>query len=303
MLMRSRLYVPGIQPKMLANAGVYGADIIVLDLEDSVPEDRKDEARDLVAETIRTMDFGRSAVFVRINAEREVAVEDMKVLTPDCAGILFPKCESVDQIRFLDAVFDRMEGDLGIENGHFKIIPIIESALGLTRAAEIAASEDRIVAMTLGVEDLSADLGMTGPDEEALLTAKSTIVVAARAAGIEPLDSVFSNVDDTEGLIESCRRSRSLGFSGRGAIHPNQVENIHVAFAPGPAEVERAVRIIEAAEEAEIRGVGAVKVHGAMVDPPVVNRARRVLEAATAPGPVLDLSPETVDASDAEGEG
>jgi len=294
------MYVPGIQPKMLAAAGVYGADIVVLDLEDSVPADRKDEARDLVAETIRSMDFGRSAVFVRVNPERELAEEDIKVLTPDCAGILFPKCESVDQIRFLDAVFDRMEGDLGIENGHFKIIPIIESALGLTRAAEIAVSEERIVAMTLGVEDLSADLGMVGPDENALLFAKSTIVIAARSAGIEPLDSVFSNIDDTEGLIGACRRSRSLGFSGRGAIHPNQVETIHAAFAPEAEEVEKARRIVEAAEEGEAAGLGAVKVDGAMVDLPVVKRARRVLEAATAPGPVLDLSPGTVDASDAE---
>jgi len=199
----------------------------------------------------------------------------------------------VDQIRFLDAVFDRMEGDLGIENGHFKIIPIIESALGLTRAAEIAVSEERIVAMTLGVEDLSADLGMVGPDENALLFAKSTIVIAARSAGIEPLDSVFSNIDDTEGLIGACRRSRSLGFSGRGAIHPNQVETIHTAFAPEAED-------LEAAEEGEAAGLGAVKVDGAMVDLPVVKRARRVLEAATAPGPVLDLSPGTVDASDAE---
>jgi len=268
MLMRSRLYVPGIQPKMLASGGVYGADIVVLDLEDSVPADRKDEARDLVAEAIGSMDFGRSAVFVRINSERETAERDMKVLTPDCAGILFPKCESVDQIRFLDAIFDRMEGKMGIDNGYFKIIP----------------------------------LGMIGPDENALLFARSTIVTVARSAGIEPLDSVFSDVDDTLGLIEACRHSRSLGFSGRGAIHPNQVEPIHIAFAPEKDEIEKARRIVEAAGAAEEKGLGAVKVDGAMVDLPVVKRARRVLEAAKAPGPVLDLTPGTDDGPDPEGE-
>ncbi len=289
MLMRSRLYVPGIQPKMLAAGGVYGADIVVLDLEDSVPADRKDEARDLVSESIRSMDFGRSAVFIRVNSDRETAELDMRVLTPACAGILFPKCESVDQIRFIDTVFDRMEGEMGIDNGHFKIIPIIESALGLSKAGEIALSEDRIVAITLGVEDLSSDLGMIGPDETALLFAKSTIVAAARAAGIEPLDSVFSRVDDADGLIEACRYSKSLGFSGRGAIHPNQVETIHNAFAPDEREVERARLIVEAAEAAEAKGIGAVKVDGAMVDPPVVKRAQRTIEAASAPGSVLDL--------------
>lgn len=293
MLMRSRLYVPGNRPGMILNAGIYGADMIVLDLEDSVPPKEKDAARELVREALDHVDFGNSDVLIRINGPRSFP-EDLSILSGSCSGVLLPKCEDPEVISNLAALLERRERDLGIESPHFLIIPLIESALGLLRAREIATAS-RVCAIALGVEDLSTDLGLHRPHDQALLYAKCHLVACARAAGIPPLDSVYSDVEDLDGLYKACISSRSLGFEGRGAIHPNQIEIIHKAFTPTEAEIKWARRVVEVAEAAESVGRGTVLVDGKMVDPPVVRRARRILECAYSPGIVLDLGPEVTE--------
>ncbi len=290
MMFRSRLYVPGNQPRMLINAGVYGADMVVLDLEDSVPVAEKDSARDLVAESIWSLDFGRSGLYVRINSDPDDFVLDLGVLNEKCNGVLLPKAESLEIVELLSGLLAKTEEAQEIEPGRFIIVPIIESAVGLENALAIA-SHERVAAMTLGVEDLTADLGMHRKDEDALLYAKSRIVVASRAGNAAPLDSVYGNFRDEEGLLAACLHSRDLGFEGRGAIHPNQLDTIHKAFAPSMKELDWASRVVEAARAAEAEGIGAVTVDGAMVDPPVVKRAERIIDAAKAPGAVLDLDP------------
>ncbi|HID73434.1 MAG TPA: CoA ester lyase, partial [Thermoplasmata archaeon] len=232
MLMRSRLYVPGVRPRMIVTAGAFGADIVVLDLEDSVPPDEKDAARDLVREALGIVDFGRSAVFVRVNADEETMGEDLEVLGGPCDGILLPKCDDPLILEYLDDVLAERESELGRERGHFRIIPIIESARGLRQAYEIATATDRVAALTLGLQDLAVDLGMPRSDDEAMLLPRSQVVLASRAAGVPPLDSVHPAIEDEGALFEACVRSRQMGFEGRGAIHPSQVDVIHRAFMP-----------------------------------------------------------------------
>ena len=279
-LRRSRLYVPGSQPKLMLSAGLYGADGIILDLEDSVAPAEKDAARILVRNALVAMDFGASERMVRVN-QGEAGLADLEVVAPHGVHtVLLPKVERADEVV---AVAERLR-EPGGEEAPF-LMPILESPLGIHNAFAIASADPLVVALTLGLEDLSAELGAPRTPEgwESFL-ARQTTVYAARAAGIQPIASVFSDVRDEEGLEAYVRRERALGFDGVGCIHPRQIPVVHRAMAPSDAEVERAKRIVLAAREAEARGLGVVALGSKMVDPPVVHQARRTVELAVAAG-------------------
>ena len=270
-LRRSRLYLPGNRPKLMLSAGLYGADGLILDLEDSVTPADKDAARLLVRNALIALDWGASERMVRVN-QGDLGLEDLRrIAQHNPHVVLLPKIEDPEQVRQAAALLRETVGD----EAPF-LMPILESPLGLHRAYEIAAADELVVALTLGLEDLSAELG--APRSEAgweSFGARQTTVYAARAAGVQPIASVFSDISDETALASYVRRERGLGFDGIGCIHPRQIPVVHAEMTPTRAEAEKAVMIVRAAREAERRGLGAVAVGSKMVDPPVVKQAFR----------------------------
>lgn len=279
-LRRSRLYLPGNTPKLAINAGLHSGDGIILDLEDSVAPDRKDEARILVRNTLRAVDFYGAERMVRIN-QGERGLLDLDAVVPQQANvILLPKCESPEQVRSVDERIQTLRKRFQIGNEVW-IMPIIESALGVMRAFEIAGASPNLIALAVGLEDYTADIGVPRTREGSeTFFARCQVVNAAKAHGLQAIDSVFSDVSDMDALRENVLASRALGFDGMGCIHPRQIRVIHEAFAPAEEEIAKARKIVEAFEAAEKKGLGVVAVGSKMIDPPVVKRALRVMELA-----------------------
>ncbi len=283
-LRRSRLYLPGNEPKYFPNAGLHGADGLILDLEDSVHPGEKDAARILVRNALRAVDFGGAERMVRIN-QLPLGLEDLREVIPERPDlVLIPKVESAGQVREVDAAIREI-----LPGRDVWLMPILESALGIERAFEIATACERVCALTIGLEDYTADLGVVKtPGGEESLWARLRLVNAAKAAGIQAIDSVYGNVADMDGLRAWGERARAIGFEGMGAVHPRQVPVIHEAFAPSAAEIEKARKIVAAFEEAQAKGLGVVSLGSKMIDPPVVERALKLVERARAMGLVGD---------------
>ena len=276
----SRLYLPGNSPGLMINAGIHKPDGIILDLEDAVAPDKKDEARFLVRNALCGLDFYGAERMVRIN-QGERGIEDLEYIIPYNVNlVLLPKCEKPEQLQ---AVNDRIRK---IQQKHNQsnpvwIMPIIESALGVINAYPIASCSGNIVALAIGLEDYTADLGTKRtPEGTESFFARSMIVNAARAAGIQPIDSVFSDVGDMEGLRQNVLRSKALGFDGMGCIHPRQIVVIHETFAPAPDEIEKARKIVFAFYKAQEQGLGVVALGTKMIDPPIVKRALNTINLA-----------------------
>jgi citrate lyase subunit beta / citryl-CoA lyase len=283
-LRRSRLYVPGSEPKYFINAALHGADGIILDLEDSVHPSEKDTARLIVRNALRSVDFLQGERMVRIN-QLPLGVQDLEEIVPESPDlILVPKVESAEQIEEVRNLIVMVRGEYGITRPIW-LMPIIESALGVENAFAIAKASEQTVALTIGLEDYTADLGVAktlGGAES--LYARQRIVNAAHAAGIQAIDSVFGDVADMDRLREWGHNSRALGFEGMGCVHPLQIPVIHEAFAPSPAEIGRAQKIVAAYDEAQKKGLGVVSLGSKMIDPPVVQRALKLVARAQAMG-------------------
>jgi citrate lyase subunit beta / citryl-CoA lyase len=279
-LRRSRLYLPGNTPKLALNAGLHSGDGIILDLEDSVAPDRKDEARILVRNTLRAVDFYGAERMVRIN-QGERGLLDLDAVVPQHANvILLPKCESAEQVNTIDERIQSLRQAHNIEHDVW-IMPIIESALGVMRAFEIAGSNPHVIALAVGLEDYTADIGVPRtPEGKESFFARAMVVNAAKAHHIQAIDSVFSDVADMEALRNNVLASKALGFDGMGCIHPRQIKIIHEAFKPTAEELEKAQSIVDAFEAAEKKGLGVVAVGSKMIDPPVVKRALRIVALA-----------------------
>jgi citrate lyase subunit beta/citryl-CoA lyase len=277
---RSRLYLPGNEPKFILNAGLHKPDGIILDLEDSVAPSEKDAAQILVRNALRQIDFYGAERMVRIN-QIPKGLGDLKFIVPSNVNvILIPKCESAEQVKIVEQEAQKILNENSMKQDIF-YMPIIESAMGAIKAYEIASASPNIVALTIGLEDYTADLGAQRTLEgRESFWARCQVVNAARAAGIQPIDSVFSDVTDMEGLKQSVLEAKSLGFDGKGCIHPRQISAIHEAFAPAPEEIDKAKKIVTAFEEAETKGLGVVSLGSKMIDPPVVKRAQRTIRLA-----------------------
>jgi len=276
----SRLYLPGNSPGMMINAGLHSADGIILDLEDSVAPDRKDEARILVRNALRQLNFNGAERMVRIN-QGERGMKDLEAVVPHNVNlVLIPKCEDAGTVRKVEERISEIRSANGLTNPVF-LMPIIETALGVEMAFEIARSASGVVALAVGLEDLTADMGVARTREgKETLYARTRIVNAAKAAGIQPIDSVFSDVGDMEALYQNVLTSRALGFEGMGCIHPRQIPVIRKGFAPGPEEIEKAKKIAFAFEDAQSKGLGVVALGSKMIDPPVVARAQKIINLA-----------------------
>ena len=281
---RSRLYLPGNSPKLMLNAGIHQPDGIILDLEDSVAPDKKDEARLLVRNALCQVDFYGAERMVRIN-QLPTGLSDLEFVVPHNVNlILLPKCESAQQVQQVDNRIQEISKQHKIEQPVY-LMPIIESALGVVNAYGIASASENVVALAIGLEDYTADLGAPRTNQgQETFYARSTLVNAARAAGIQPIDSVFSDVSDMEALRAVVLESKSLGFDGMGCIHPRQIKVVHEAYAPGEDEIEKAKSIVKAFDQATSQGLGVVSLGSKMIDPPVVKRAQRTIDLATRSG-------------------
>ena len=283
-LRRSMMFVPGNNPGMIRDAHIYGSDCIMFDLEDSVSINEKDAARFLVYKALTSLKYGKKELVVRINdLGSGLGVTDLEAMVraqPDV--IRLPKTETAQDVTDCETEIARIEREIGLHEGKTKMMAAIESAKGVLNAYDIARSSSRLIGIALGAEDYVTDLRTTrSPEGIELLFARSMIVNAARAAGIAALDTVYSDVNNEEGFIAEATLIKKLGFDGKSIINPRQIEPLHRVFTPTEKDIIKAKAIMEAIAEAELRGSGVASLNGKMIDKPVVERARYMIERAS----------------------
>jgi len=282
-MIRSMLFLPGNTPNIIINAGALGADAVIFDLEDAVPPNEKDAARILVRGALESLDLNGCQIIVRINAlDTPYWQADLRELIPFGPDLIMPaKVGGPEDIRRLDKAIGGLEEDSGLALGSVRLLPLIETALGVENAFFVASASPRVAGLFLGAEDLTADLRCrrTKAGRE-IAYARGRLVVAARAAGVEVYDTPFTDVNDDEGLEADALLAKSLGFSGKAAISPRHVGTINRVFSPTAEEIGYAREVLAAIRQAEAQGKGAVALRGKMIDAPIVARARQTIEAA-----------------------
>ncbi len=286
-LRRTMMFIPGNNPGMMRDAHIYGSDSLMFDLEDSVSLAEKDAARMLVYNALKTIDYGNTEIVVRINpTDTAYGRDDIEAMV--CAGahvLRMPKTESPQDVIECERVIEEMEIKHGIPVGTTLMMAAIEGAMGVINAYQIATASDRLIGIALGAEDFCANMKCQRTQSGAeLQLARQTIVLAARAAGIDALDTVYSDVNNEQQLIYEAQLVKDLGFDGKSVINPRQIAPVHGVFAPTMKDIEKAKRIVAAIKEAEAKGSGVISVGGKMVDRPVVIRAQRVIELAIVSG-------------------
>ncbi|MCI5917564.1 MAG: citrate (pro-3S)-lyase subunit beta [Bacteroidales bacterium] len=285
-LRRTMMFIPGNNPGMMQDAFIYAPDAIMLDLEDSVTMAEKDAARLLVYNALKTIDYGNIEMVVRINPlNTPYGKKDIEAVVKAGVHVVrMPKTETADEVREVEREIERVEQEIGCL-GRTQIMAAIESALGIVNAYEIAVASKRMMGIALGAEDYCANLKtQRTPGGDELRLARETIVVAARAAGIDALDTVYSNLDDMETFRKEVEFIKTLGFDGKSIINPRQIDIVNEVFAPKEKDINKALTILAAIKEAEKRGSGVIAVNGKMVDRPVVIRAQRTIDLAIASG-------------------
>lgn len=271
-LRRSRLYVPANTPKLIPNAPLFRPDAVILDLEESVHANRKVEALAMASFASEMLDWSGVELMVRVNAGPQGDADIATLAQSSVATFILPKITCADDVLRVDAILD----DIG---SHVRLIPLIESALGVEHAFEIASCSERITALSLGLEDYVADIGATRTLEQSeSYFARARVLNAARAAGIMPLASVFPGFQNLDEVEEYARRARNAGYEGIGCIHPNQIDAVHRGFCASPKELEKANQIVEAYNSTQVSGGGVIGVDGSMADLPTYLRAKRLIE-------------------------
>ena len=284
-LRRSMLFVPGNNPGMIRDAHIYGSDSIMFDLEDSVSINEKDAARYLVYKALTSLKYGKKELVVRINAlDTRLGIDDLEAIVRAQPHVIrLPKTETAQDVIDCEREIERIEREIGMPVGTTGMMAAIESAKGVLNAYDIARSSKRLIGIALGAEDYVTDLKTTrSPEGIELLFARSMIVNAARAAGIAALDTVYSDVNNEEGFRAEAELIKKLGFDGKSVINPRQIQPLHDGFNPSEKDIAKARAIMEAIKEAESRGSGVISLNGKMIDKPVVERARYMLERAEA---------------------
>jgi citrate lyase subunit beta/citryl-CoA lyase len=273
------LYVPGSNPGMLADAMIYGADSIMFDLEDSISLKEKDSARLLVYRAVKTLDYKGTELVCRVNAlDSPFGKKDVEAMVAAGIDVIrMPKTETAEEVREMVTLIEQFEEQYKTTK-KVKLMAAIESALGILNAYEIATASDRLIGIAIGAEDYVTNMKTTRSSTGVeLLYARSQLLNAARAAGIAALDTVFSDVEDTEGFCREVKLIKQLGFDGKSVINPRQIPLVHAIYQPTEAEVSHALAVVEAIKEAEEKGLGVVALKGKMVDKPIVERAERIL--------------------------
>ena len=281
---RSMLFLPGNSPNILLNADFLGSDSIILDLEDAVAPTEKDAARILVRNAITSLGYTRE-VIVRINpVESPYWQKDLRAIIPVKPDMIMPtKVGCAADVKIVADFITQLEKEFGMEEGGVKMIPLIETALGVENAYEIASADSRVTAIFLGGEDFTADMRCKRTKEGTeIFYARSRMVLAARAAGVDVYDTPWTDVEDYDGLIEDAKFAKSLGFTGKSSISPRHIPFINEVFSPTEEEIQYARDVFDCIEKAKAEGKGVVSLRGKMIDAPIVARARQVLEAAEA---------------------
>lgn len=286
-LRRTMLYVPGNSPGMIRDAHIYGSDSVMFDLEDSVSPQEKDSARLLVYNALRSLDYGDTELVVRVNDLRSPqGIQDLESMVRTGKVIIrLPKTECAADVEECEREILRIERESGLPEGSTHMMAAIESAKGVLNAKEIAFASERLIGIAIGAEDYVTDLKTNrsaGGIE--LLFGRSMVLLAARAAGIDAIDTVYSDINNEEGFREEVRLIKQLGFDGKSIINPRQIGPVHEIYTPSEKEIEKSLRIMEAIEEAHRKGSGVISLNGKMIDKPVVERARCLLERAQAAG-------------------
>ena len=284
---RSMLFLPGNTPNILINGGYLGADAVIFDLEDAVAPDEKDAARILVRNAITYLELGRCEVIVRINSlDTAFWKKDLEAIVP-CRPdwIMLPKTARAGDVQQADEYLTKLEEQLGWQRCTVRLMPLIETALGVENAFAIASASDRVGALFLGAEDLTADLQCkrTKGGRE-IEYARGRMVVAARAAGVDVYDTPFTDVNDAEGMEADALYAKAMGFTGKASISPRHVEIINRVFSPTLAEIDYAYEVLDAIAQAKAQGRGAISLRGKMIDAPIVARAQQTIAAARALG-------------------
>jgi citrate lyase subunit beta/citryl-CoA lyase len=285
------LFVPGNNPGMIRDAGIYKADCIMFDLEDSVSINEKDSARFLVFQALTTLKYPGKELVVRINDPgTQLGKDDLEAIVRTRQAVIrLPKTENAGDVSSCAALIEAIENKIGAEAGSTRMMAAIESAAGVLNASEIAFASKRLIGIALGAEDYVTDLKTSrSPEGIELLFGRSMVLLAARSAGIDAIDTVFSNVNDEEGLKREAVLIRQLGFDGKSIINPRQIKTIHDIFTPSEKEIANAFAVIAAIKQAEKSGSGVISLNGKMVDKPIVARAERVLDLARAAGLVSE---------------
>ncbi|MFQ5933209.1 MAG: HpcH/HpaI aldolase/citrate lyase family protein [Dehalococcoidia bacterium] len=280
-VLRSLLFVPAIRERFIEKAPQAGADLLCLDIEDSVPPAEKTKGREMAREALSKMPRTGYTTCVRVNSLQSGLIErDLEaIVCPELEAINLPKADGPEIIETADSYLSCLERARGIPQGQVKIIPWIESALGLVNAYRICAASPRLIGAAVGGEDLTADMGMRRTKESKEIEyARHVVATAASAAGILPLDTPFTDFKDPETLEKDSLFAKSIGFKGKFCIHPSQVETVNRVFQPSEEEVEYARKVVAAYEEGEAKGLGAVSLDGVMIDRPVYDRAVALLE-------------------------
>ena len=290
-LRRSMMFVPGNNPGMIRDCHIYGSDCIMFDLEDSVSINEKDTARFLVYNALTRLKYGKKELVVRINSLDSLGVEDLEAMVraqPDV--IRLPKTETAQDVTDCETEIARIERKIGLPEGKTRMMAAIEGAKDVLNAYEIAKSSKRLIGIALGAEDYVTDLKTTrSADGVELLFARQMIVNAAKAVGIAALDTVYSDVNNEEGFIREAELIKKLGFDGKSIINPRQIAPLHAVFSPSEKDLNKARAIMEAIAEAEARGSGVASLNGKMIDKPVVERARYLIERAEAANTVVTV--------------
>lgn len=283
-LRRTMMFVPGANAAMLRDAPLYGADSIMFDLEDAVSLKEKDSARTLVHFALRTFDYSSVETVVRINGLDTTGAQDVEAMVLAGVDVIrLPKTETAQDIVDVDQVITDVEKNNGIPVGTTKMMAAIESAEGVLNARDIAKASNRLIGIALGAEDYVTNMKTRRfPDGQELFFARSMILHAARAAGIAAIDTVYSDVNNTEGFQDEVRRIKQLGFDGKSVINPRQIPLVNAIYAPNEKEIQNAKEVIWAIREAEAKGSGVIALNGKMIDKPIVERAERVIALAKA---------------------
>ena len=277
------LYIPGNNPAMLQQGGIYGADGVLLDLEDAVALNQKDAARILIRNVLKTVNFYNTEVTVRVNhLDTPFGIHDLEEIVPlQPSAIRYPKAESIADLERLINEIERIEDEHGLPHDKMKIHAMIETALGVQNVFEIASFSKRIDCITIGGQDLTADMNVVKTKEGWELDfARKRIVMAAKANKIDVLDTVFADVDDEEGLITETKHIKALGFSGKAVINPRQISAIHKVFTPTEKEIRKEIRIVNEFNRNKEAGIGVFAIDGKMIDAPVVARAQYILDVS-----------------------
>lgn len=280
---RSMLYIPGNNPAMIQQGGVYGADSVLLDLEDSVALNQKDSARILVRNMIKSIDFYDTEVCVRVNhLSTPFGLSDLEEIVPlQPSAIRYPKTESAEEVGNLLQIIEKIEDRHGLQHTTMTVHAMIETAMGVQNVFEIASKFSRIDAITVGGQDLTADMNIIyTPDGAGIDFARKRIVMAAKASHIDILDTIFPDVNDEEGLRKETEYAKKLGFTGKAVINPRQIDIIHEVFAPTEEEIRKAYRIVKEFRANATAGLGVFAIDGKMIDAPVVRRAEYILKLA-----------------------